>query len=631
MCGITGWFQLDIAEAERLPLLRRMCETIRHRGPDDQGLYADDHVALGIQRLSIVDLEGGHQPMATEDGSIQVVFNGEIYNHAALREELGRSGVAFRTVSDTEVILRLYEREGLRGFDRMNGMFGVAIWDRRSATLHLVRDRLGVKPLYYAWDGKSLIFGSEIKAILESGRLERQVEPLALWDFLTFRYVPAPHTIWAGIRKLPPGHRLSIRIGGRNPELERWWDLPMDAPTTPKSDAEYEREFDDLFGDAVRLRMLADVPVGITLSGGLDSSAVAVAANAAGCNLQTFSVAFTGSPDTNELPFAREVARRLNANHHEVVIGQREFMDFLPEFVWHTDEPLADLASIPLYYVCRLARENVKVVLSGEGSDEVLGGYTFDRWARLWDDAAAARGRAVWSRGRLGALAARVLPAVARERELSTVVCDLRDLPEPLTMTNYWSSDTKAAMLRGHPSWRDSLDSVRAQLARLGPQPPLNQALYVYCQDWLVEDLLTKADRMSMANSLELRTPFLDYRLVEWASRLPTCLKVGPGPGSGYRTKEILRRYSQGKLPDSVISRPKQGFPVPVYDWLAGPLSTWAQEVLLSPRARLREWFEAKELMAVVNAGVASGGDTMARHRIWNLLILEIWMRRWMA
>jgi asparagine synthase (glutamine-hydrolysing) len=631
MCGITGWFQLEVAEVERLPLLRRMCEAIRHRGPDDQGFYVDGHVGLGIQRLSIVDLEGGHQPMATEDGSIQIVFNGEIYNHAAVREELRRSGVSFRTVSDTEVILRLYEREGLHGFEHMNGMFGVAIWDHRNATLHLVRDRLGVKPLYYFWDGKTLIFGSEIKSILASGRAQRSINPRAVWDFLTFRYVPAPETIWAGIRKLPPGHRLSIRAGEQEPEILRWWDIPMRTAYSPKPDAEYEAEFANLFGDAVRLRMLADVPVGITLSGGLDSSAVAVAAHAAGCDLKTFSVAFGDSPDTNELPYAREVARQLGADHHEVVIGQREFMDFLPDFVWHTDEPLADLASVPLHYVCKLARQHVKVVLSGEGSDEVFGGYSFDRWARLWDEARAARRRSTWSAGRLGAVAARVLPAVARDRELATVECDLRELSEPLNMTNLWSSRSKTAMLREHPTWPDSLDVVRSQLARLGPQEPLNQALYVYCQDWLVEDLLMKADRMSMANSLELRTPFLDYRLVEWAGELPTRLKVGPGGDGVYRTKEILRRYARTRVPDDVITRPKQGFPVPVYEWLSGQLSNWARETLLSPQCRLRTWFEAQSLADVVHAGSAPDGDITARHRLWNLLILETWMHRWLT
>jgi asparagine synthase (glutamine-hydrolysing) len=273
----------------------------------------------------------------------------------------------------------------------------------------------------------------------------------------------------------------------------------------------------------------------------------------------------------------------------------------------------------------------VKVVLSGEGSDEVFGGYTFDRWARLWDEARAARRRATWPWGRLGAVAARVLPAVARDRELAAVECDLRELAEPLTMTNYWSSRAKTAMLRGHPAWPDSLDSVRTQLARLGPQDPLNQALYVYCQDWLVEDLLMKADRMSMANSLELRTPFLDYRLVEWAGYLPPRLKVGPGKDGSYRTKEILRRYAEAILPSKVITRTKQGFPVPVYGWLSDGLAGWACETLLSSQAQLRSWFHASALEQATAAGTAPSAGVTECHRLWNLLVLEIWMRRWLG
>lgn len=330
MCGITGWFNLQIRFEERLPLLRRMGSTIAHRGPDDQGVFLDEFVGLGFQRLSIVDLEGGHQPMGTDDGAVQVVFNGEIFNHNALRDELRQSGCHFRTASDTEVLLCLYERFGLRAFERMNGMFAVAIWDRRKRLFHLVRDRLGVKPLYYARVGDSLIFGSEIKAILASGQIHKAVNERALWDFLTFRYVPAPETIWQGVMKLPPAHSLTLRADGSgDAKPSRWWSMPMQTPSAEKSDSEYDAEFQALFEDAVALRMRADVPVGITLSGGLDSSAVVAAAKLAGGDLKTFSVAFADSPETNELPYAREVARQFGTDHHEVVIGKKEFMDFL--------------------------------------------------------------------------------------------------------------------------------------------------------------------------------------------------------------------------------------------------------------------------------------------------------------
>jgi len=632
MCGITGWFNLQVRSEDRVPLLQRMCSTIGHRGPDDQGIFLDEFVGLGFQRLSIVDLQGGHQPMGNDDGAIQVVFNGEIFNHNALRNELKASGAQFKTTSDTEVLLCLYERFGLQAFDRMNGMFAVAIWDRRKGLFHLVRDRLGVKPLYYAKVGESLIFGSEIKAVLASGQIPKNINEHALWDYLTFRYVPAPETIWQGVMKLPPAHSLTLRVdesGDAKPN--RWWSMPMQTPVVEKTDAEYETEFEALFEDAVSLRMRADVPVGITLSGGLDSSAVVAAAKLTDGDLKTFSVAFANSPGTDELPYAREVARQFGTDHHEVVIGQQEFMDFLPEMVWHTDEPMADLASIPLYYVSKLAKQHVKVVLSGEGADEILAGYSFDRWVRQWDDVSEAKRATRWGVGPLGAIASRLSPEFSRRRALAATLCDQRKVSEPITMTNYWSSAAKNEMLCEGGAWPDSLDTVRGQLSHLGEQQPLNQALYVYCQDWLVEDLLMKADRMSMAASLELRTPFLDYRLVEWAAHLPTNLKVGRSGNKSYRTKEILRRYAQPRLPASVVDRPKQGFPVPVYDWLSGPLTSLAHDLLLSSSSHLSAWIKPSYLLSIVEAGTASNAEMMDRHRLWNLLILEIWMQRWLS
>ena len=629
MCGFAGWFRLGIDSAQRGPLLEKMCSAIVHRGPDDQGIYSDDHVGLGFQRLSIVDLEGGHQPMASDDGGVVISFNGEVFNHAALRSELARDGESFRTHSDTEVILKLYQTRGIESIARLNGMFAIAIWDKRQGVLHLVRDRLGVKPLYYARVGNALLFGSEIKSILASGRIERSVSQRAVWDYLTFRYVPGPQTIWNGVFKLPPAHRLEFRLDDDAPKVSRWWDMPMVPLAVEKSLHEYDEEFRHLFEDAVRLRLQADVPVGITLSGGLDSSAVVAAA--ASPSLHTFSVAFADAPDTNELAYARTVSKAFSTRHHEVVIDEKDFLDFLPDFVWHTDEPLADLASIPLHYVSRLARQEVKVVLSGEGADEIFAGYDFDRWARLWDQVAAARGGRRRGAGLLPRLAA---PFSARARqlgELAATVTDQRQVAEPISMTNLWSSAEKREMLSSAESWPDSLDVVRNHLARLGNGEPLNQVLYSYCQDWLVEDLLMKADRMSMANSLELRTPFLDYRLVEWAGRLPVRLKAGPDAAGNYRTKEILRRYAAPRLPREIVERPKQGFPVPVYGWLSGRLAPWAREMLLDSNAQLADWFKPSALQHTVLAGTQPNADSRAQHRLWSLLILEIWMRRWVS
>jgi asparagine synthase (glutamine-hydrolysing) len=603
MCGIAGILGYPASRETRLELVRRMGCAIRHRGPDDEGSYADQDVALGIQRLKVIDLEGGHQPMATEDGNIQIVFNGEIFNFADLRDRLRHEGEAFRTASDTEVILRLYRRHGLDGLEALNGMFAVALWDKASRQLHLIRDRMGVKPLYYYWDGRVFAFASEIKSLFELPALELTIEPRAIWDYLTFRYVPGAGTVWKQVRKLPPAHRLTISAADPAPRVARWWDIPPPASPGRVDEAEVTAEFGRLFTDAVKRRMVADVPVGIMLSGGLDSSAVAsVAVESHGTHLKTFSVSFEGSPATDERAYARSVARHIGSDHSEVEIGEREFLDFLPDFVLYTDEPMADLASVPLYYVCRLARQSVTVALSGEGADEILAGYDFDRW---------------W--------ASRLPPGPRPATEAG----DLRLDAVPPHMTNYMDSTTKRALFRDAAGFPDSLDVVRGHLAHAGARHPLDQILHVYCQDWLVEDLLMKADRMSMANSLELRTPFLDYRLVEWAARAPLWAKVGPDASGNWRTKQVLRRFAAGRLPNQIIERPKQGFPVPVYDWLSGALRDRARELVLGPGARLAEWFTTAGLLSLVELGTAESAPTHDRHRLWNLMILEYWLRAW--
>jgi asparagine synthase (glutamine-hydrolysing) len=598
MCGIAGLLGYPGPTETTRSIVERMGVTIIHRGPDDRGSYADDDIAMGLQRLSVIDLPGGHQPMATEDGAIHIAFNGEIYNYRQVRAELMAAGETFRTASDTEVILRQYRRRGLDGFAALNGMFAVAIWDRRTRELHLVRDRMGVKPLYYYWDGKVFAFASEIKALLEIPGITREINPRAIWDYLTFRYVPAPHTIWKHVSKLPPGHRLTIAAAQSSLSVSRWWTLPAPRNGTPTGEADAAAEFGTLFEDAVKLRMIADVPVGIMLSGGIDSSAVAsVAVESHGRDLKTFSVAFKDSPAIDERHFARQVARHLGTDHEEVEIGADEFLDFLPRLVHLTDEPLADLASVPLYYVAALARRRVTVVLSGEGADEVLAGYDFDRW---W----AARAS---------------LPAGG----------DVRRDAVPPHMTNYMDSDAKRDLFRAPTLYPDSLDVVRAHLARAGDRHPLDQMLFLYCQDWLVEDLLMKADRASMATSLELRTPFLDYRLVEWAATAPVSAKIGPDAAGRLTTKRVLRDFARGRLPVEIIERPKRGFPVPVYDWLATTLKRYAEDMVLGPQSPLAAWFNAQPLRALVARGTAPEAAAHDRHRLWHLVILAQWFDVW--
>jgi asparagine synthase (glutamine-hydrolysing) len=349
---------------------------------------------------------------------------------------------------------------------------------------------------------------------------------------------------------------------------------------------------------------VADVPVGVMLSGGLDSSAVAAAAiRPDGPPLNTFSVSFDESPATDERPYARRVAAHLGTLHHEVVIGQQDFTGLLPEFVRMTDEPLADLASIPLYCVSKLAREHVKVVLSGEGSDEILGGYEFELLVQAWGR--KSRVRRLWERLRR------------------------RDEEPMLNMTNYLSSEEKERLFGGGVRFPDSMEPLRADLRHLGSRDRLHQVLYTFCQSWLVEDLLMKADKMSMANSLELRTPFLDYRLVEWAARCPSWIKVGPNGNGELVTKRILRRFARSRLPAEILARPKQGFPVPVYDWLSGSLQSWAADLLTGPEGRLQHLFDPRAVRRSLALGSAPAGGLLDRHRLWNLLILELWMRAW--
>lgn len=598
MCGIVGILDPNLPAAEKRALLGRMTDAVRHRGPDGEGFLADDAVGLGMRRLAVIDLAAGDQPMTDADAPVSLVFNGEIFNFAELRDELAARGHVFRTRSDTEVVLRLYMDGGMPALSRMNGMFAVAVWDGRDRTLRLIRDRMGVKPLYYAWDGRRFLFASEIKAML-AVTPRPAVSADAIWDYLTFRYVPGDRCVWEGVAKLPPGRHLTIRVGEPpSPSLPYWEPSAAPRPDSPR-DEELDAEFHALIDDAVRLRMVAaDVPVGVMLSGGLDSAVVAaLAARRASGPLMTFSVGFEGAPEIDETPFARLVAEHVGSEHHEIRVSPSGFLESLPAFVRSTDEPLADLASVPLGAVSGLAAEHVKVVLSGEGADEILAGYTFDSVARSW----------------------------------AAAPVDLRRWPVPPHMTNYMTSAEKAALLNDATERRDSVDLVRAHIERAGQVGALSQILHVYGRDWLTEDLLMKADKMSMAHSLELRTPFLDVRLVAWAAAAPDLAKTGPEPLTGaFTTKRVLRRLGARILPPAIAARPKMGFPVPVYGWLSTIYRDFARDRLDDPSAPLRAWCRPSAISAALTAGTAERADIMDRHRLWNLLILNEWMREWL-
>jgi asparagine synthase (glutamine-hydrolysing) len=625
MCGIVG-LAGNLSQSEAAQLAERMSRTLVHRGPDDEGLWATDGFAFAMRRLSIIDLAGGHQPMWSDDG-IGIIFNGEIYNYRALRAELEASGIRFASHSDTEVILQLYRRDGLAMVDRLEGMFAICLYDRQKGLLHLVRDRFGVKPLYYATIGGTFYFASEIKAILNVLPRRPELNRQALHDYLTLRFVPSPDTVWRGIHKLPPGHRLSYSFASGAQQPERYWRLDFAAAELEPS-RDYLEEFGELFLAAVEKRLVAaDVPVGVLLSGGLDSSAVSAAAVELGHkDFHTFSVGFDDGGLYDETPHARAVAAHIGSQHHEIRIDCDKFVSFLPELVRYSDEPLADLASVPLHYVSRLARADVKVVLSGEGSDELLAGYNFDKVGRVLDRLSAVeRWPLVNIRAVLQMLPLN-MPAAAWLRLWAKHGAQDMLAAKPYHMTQHWDEAEKRQLWRDGVEFTSTVDRLRQSYRASAGRQPLDQVQQLYCADWLTEDLLMKADKMSMATSLEIREPFLDHKLAEWAARLPMVWRIGDAE-TGYKSKRILREFCRRRLPASILDRPKQGFPVPAYRWLGNELKAWAENLLLGPGSRIGELLRvdyARPLLAR-----AQSGNAASAHKIWVLIVLEHWLRAW--
>lgn len=620
MCGIAG--VAGLGRDEGIAAVRRMSDAIVHRGPDDSGEFAADGVAFGMRRLSIIDLGHGHQPIWTARGT-GIVFNGEIYNYRELRRELMQRGVQLKTESDTEVIAQLYDLDGLDCIRRLEGMFAICLYDPSSRQIHLVRDRLGKKPLHYGEIGGAFYFGSELKAILAGAASRPEIDAQAIYDFLTLRYVPGPGTVWRGLQSLEPATCVTLDLGSRQLTRRKFWSVEFQSAPFQR-DRDYAVEFTTLLHQAVEKRLVAsDVPVGILLSGGLDSSAVAATAAELGhANLHTFSVAFDEGGESDETPFARLVAKTLGTRHSEVTIGQKEFIDFLPRFVTAADEPLADLASIPLYFVSALAKRDVKVVLSGEGADETLAGYDMEGLARQFDRLKAVAALPAPMRSVLASLASRLqrpLAAAALRSGAAGALGDLR-----AHMTRLWTEQEKAGFWRASPAPRSTDDLIKSWYDGCVSPQPIDQMQQVYCRSWLVEDLLIKADKMSMAASLELRCPFLDHTLVEWCARLPLEWKVGSRQ-LGYSSKRILRDYAAKRLPADIINRPKRGFPVPAYQWLERGLAPWAWERINV--GRLDSWIDVKALLPVLKA--AELGSRPAQHQIWSLVILDHWLEAW--
>jgi asparagine synthase (glutamine-hydrolysing) len=630
MCGINGIaFSSRSGRQVNSAELKRMRDVITHRGPDDEGLFVDGPIGLGHRRLSIVDVSAGHQPMTNEDETIHIVYNGEVYNHADYRDELEAKGHVYRTHCDTETIIHLYEEHGTNCVDYLRGMFAFALWDQRKHELFIARDRFGVKPLYYVHtsDG-SLYFASEIKALLEVRAVKPELNYAALPDYLANHGTSNDETLFAGVKRLRPGHVLTWRDGELN--IREFWDIPFSAENADanRKDDDLIAEWKELFTTSVRLRLMADVPLGMFLSGGIDSSAIAaVMSSMVREPIKTFSVAFA-EREANELEYARLVATKFKTAHHEVVVTPEQFFATLPQMVWHEDEPLAHPSSVALYFVSRLASDHVKVVLTGEGSDELLGGY--ERYYKtIYNLALGPKYHQLTPAPVRDALATRIrsLPLDSRVRHklTRTFLCLTPDI-ENLYFDNF------AVFTRSMQ--RELLSDRSKQLAgEIDPYGPmrryfettkarslLNRMLYTDTKTYLHE-LLMKQDQMSMAASIESRVPFLDHKLAEFTVRLPERLKVR----RGWTTKYVLRRAMKDVLPPEILSRKKMGFPVPIGKWFRGKFQPVIDQYVLSERALQRGIFDPAYVRSLVARHQAGENHS---ERLWALLNFELWQRR---
>ena len=618
MCGIFGFTGPDRLEDRAQEVLARMARATIHRGPDDEGRLLGPGIALGMRRLSIIDLEGGAQPISNEDGTIHIVFNGEIYNYRELREDLLRRGHRFKTGSDTEVIVHLYEDHGIDCVHHLRGMFGLALWDAPRKSLLIARDRLGIKPLYYTTAGGSLVFASELKALLQHPGVERRLDPAAVDRYLTYLYIPSPLTIFEGIHKLPPGHRLLHGEDG-DPRVERYWDLKFQAGRPGRTLDDAAEELRAILQDSVRAHLVADVPVGALLSGGLDSSTVVALMSRAGHRPKTFSIGF-GVKDFDELEYAREVARHYSTDHHQEVV-EPDAAQLLPALLWHLDEPFADASAIPTYCVAKLAREHLKVVLSGDGGDELFGGYSWLRQSRMAERMSAlpesvreALAFRVKGFGRGGSLLARA----------GRVAQDSLTSPERgfIRRVSSWTEPMKWRCY-GPELAREVEDSHRELLALLTDPRVLDfgsRMLHADTLRYLPDDCLAKVDRMTMARGLEARVPFVDHQVAEFAARLPFEWKL-----HGMTTKYILKKAMADWLPEVTVRQRKQGFSVPVGAWLRGPLAAPVARLLGSGRFLERGLFN-REGIAEMLAAHAEGREDLGQ-QVWGLLCLEIWCR----
>jgi asparagine synthase (glutamine-hydrolysing) len=623
MCGIAGFVNLDGSppRAAQAAVLERMCHVITHRGPDDQGtMLTDDGAALGMRRLAIIDVAGGQQPLSGCDDAISIVFNGEIYNFQELKRELEGRGHRFHTHSDTETIVHAYEEYGDDCVEHLRGMFAFAIWDARQRELFIARDRVGKKPLYYTLTARgTLVFGSELKALLEHPEVTREVNPEALDSYLTFGYVPDPLSIFRGIYKLPPGHYLKFDAQGRT-ALTQYWDFRYEPIAEVRDEREYVAELRTLLDESVKVRLISEVPLGAFLSGGIDScTVVGLMARHTSRPVKTFSIGFH-EDSYDELKYARLAAKHFGTDHHEFVVTP-DICRIVDELVWHLDEPFADPSAIPTYMVAKLAREHVTVALSGDGGDELFAGYT----------------RYVTDRKRIGfaylprALRHGVMQPLSRRLPhrawgrnfLHNVALDPveRYIDSVSSFTSLSRAALYSAGFRAQLHERNlTAARFRHYAARVATNDPLDVMLYLDSKTYLPGDILTKVDRMSMAVSLEARAPLLDHKLIEFVTRIPTALKL-----RGLETKYILKEAVRGLVPAEILARPKQGFGMPLQQWINSELRDYIRDVLTERRTRGRGYFNAGYVDLLFDEHHRQRRDHSTQ--LWTLFMLELWHR----
>jgi len=629
MCGICGISEFNGGKPVDYTTIESMCRAIKHRGPNDEGMFVDDHIGLGMTRLKIIDLETGHQPIFNEDKTICIVFNGEIYNYKELRNLLSKKNHRFSTQSDTEVIVHLYEEYGYDCLHKLSGMFAFAIWDKRTRKLFIARDRLGEKPLIYYHDKERFIFGSEMKSILECEGIDRKIDLEALYHYLTFMSIPAPYTIFEGIRKLLPGHYI-ICDPERGVTVRRYWDVSFEEQKEETREDHYVDKLRHLLRESVRERLISDVPLGAFLSGGLDSSSVvALMSQLSNGPVKTFSIGFEGPSYYNELEYSRLVAKQFGTEHHELMV-RPDIVNILPKLVWHWDEPFAISSAIPIYYLARMAKEHVTVALTGDGGDELFAGYS----RYLWD-----REAEVWSRiprGMLKALSTGLgllNPSVSNRG--SNLVRRLKKYTHSLTLdrdsryvfymsrfkdtekSNILSPDLNAEFQKRSVSSESILANYYRQF---DGKDNLDRRLYGDIKASLADEMLTKVDKMTMAVGLEARPPLLAHELVEFTAATPSEYKL-----NGRTRKYILKEAMKSIVPDTIMYRRKHGFEVPLDEWIRDELRDFTRDLLSEANIKRRGMFDHNYVNKMLDLHDNSVGNF--GHHIWILLVFELWCR----